>query len=164
MLARSPLFEKFSLQRNFQGLLSIVQLSRFLSFSLCDSFDILSNLFRFVKNFFILLFCPLRFPLGPLQATACIGYHISKALSTVFFICFSALPAPLLPLPCPRLFRLRVSGWPDSLWLFKAPSSATGAILSLREGIVNVFSVFYLFQTIRTILTVSFLYKWCHQP
>ena len=28
MLARSPLFEKFSLQRNFQGLLSIVQLSR----------------------------------------------------------------------------------------------------------------------------------------
>ena len=52
MLARSPLFEKFSLQRNFQGLLSIVQLSRFLSFFPCDSFDILSNPFRFVKNFF----------------------------------------------------------------------------------------------------------------
>ena len=34
---------------------------------------------------------------------------------------------------------------------FKFPSSATGAILSLQEGIVNVFSVFYLFQTIHTI-------------
>ena len=96
LLARSPLFEKFSLQRNFQGLLSIVQLSRFLSFFSCDSFDILSNLFRFVKNFFIFLFCLICFPFGPLQATACIGYHINKALSTVF--------------SCPRLFRLRVSG------------------------------------------------------
>ena len=36
--------------------MSIVQLSRFLSFFICDSFDILSNLFRFVKNFFILFF------------------------------------------------------------------------------------------------------------
>ena len=36
--------------------MSIVQLSRFLSFFLCDSFDILPNLFRFVKNFFIFLF------------------------------------------------------------------------------------------------------------
>ena len=107
MLARSPLFEKFSLQRNFQGLLSIVQLSRFLSFSLCDSFDILSNLFRFVKNFFIFLFCPLRFPLGPLQATACIDYHISSALSTTFFhlffqrfqLPFSAPRTPVVPPP-----------------------------------------------------------------
>ena len=117
--------------------MSIVQLSRFLSFFSCDSFDILSNPFRFVKNFFIFLFCLICFPFGPLQATACIGYHINKALSTVF--------------SCPRLFRLRVSGWPDLVRLFKAPSSATGAILSLQNGIVNVFSVFYLFQTIRTI-------------
>ena len=98
-------FLEISLQRNFQGLLSIVQLSRFLSFFSCDSFDILSNPIRFVKNFFIFLFCLICFPFGPLQATACIGYHISKALSTVF--------------SCPRLFRLRVSGWPDFLRLLK---------------------------------------------
>ena len=164
MLARSPLFEKFSLQRNFQGLLSIVQLSRFLSFFLCDSFDILSNLFRFVKNFFIFLFC--RSASLSVRFKRQLIYVITSArrCQQFFSSVFSALPAPLLPLPCPRLFRLRVSGWPDSLRLFKSPSSATGAILSLREGIVNVFSVFYLFQTIRTILTVSFLYKWCHQP
>ena len=35
---------------------------------------------------------------------------------------------------------------------FKAPSSATGAILSPPAVIVNVFSLFYLFQTIRTII------------
>ena len=136
-------------------MLSIVQLSRFLSFFLCDSFDILSNLFRFVKNFFIFLFCLICFPFGPLQATACIGYHINKALSTVFFICFfsasgsfcSALLPPAVPPP-----RLRLAWFPAA---FKAPSSATGAILSLQDGIVNVFSVFYLFQTIHAILTES---------
>ena len=52
LLARSPLFEKFSLQRNFQGLLSIVQLSRFLSFFSSDSLYRLSQRFAFVKNFF----------------------------------------------------------------------------------------------------------------
>ena len=36
-----------------------------------------------------------------------------------------------------------------------SPSSATGAILSLLTVIVNVFLVFYLFQTIHAILTVS---------
>ena len=131
--------------------MSIVQLSRFLSFFSCDSFDILSNLFRFVKNFFYFSVSLICFPLGPLQATACIGYHICKALSTVFSSVFSTLPAPFFPLSCPRLFRLRVSGWPDLLRLFKAPSSATDAILSPREAIVNVFSLFYLFQTIHTI-------------
>src|SRR5699024_4720566 len=45
----------------------------------------------------------------------------------------------------------------------ESPSSATGAILSPQKGIVNVFSVFYLFQTIHTILTVSFLYKVCRK-
>ena len=144
--------------------MSIVQLSRFLSFFSCDSFDIISNRFRFVKNFFISLFCLIRFPLGRLQATACIGYHICKALSTVFFICFFSASGSSLPLSCPRLFRLRVSGWLDLVRLFKAPSSVTGAILSPQKGIVNVFSVFYLFQTIHTILTVSFLYKLCPQP
>ena len=109
------------------------------------------------QELFYFSFLPFRFPLGRLQATACIGYHICKALSTVFFICFfspvfSALPAPFDPLSCPRLFRLRVSGWHGFLRLFKAPSSATGAILSPGNGIVNVFSLFYLFQTIHTII------------
>ena len=80
MLARSPLFEKFSLQRNFQGLLSIVQLSRFLSFFPCDSFDILSNLFRFVKNFFIFLFL-LPPSTGQLRYSTIFSCH----LSTVFY-------------------------------------------------------------------------------
>ena len=118
-----------------------------------DSFNILSNPFRFVKNFFYFPVSLFHFPFGPLQATPCIIYHISKALSTVFSSAFSALPAPFPPLSHPRLFRLRVSGWHDFLRLFKAPSSATDAILSPQEVIVNVFSLFYLFQTIHTILT-----------
>ena len=81
--------------------------------------------------------------------------HLQGVVNSFFHLFFSALPAPFVPLSCPRLFRLRVSGWPDLVRLFKAPSSATGAILSLQNGIVNVFSVFYLFQTIRTILTKS---------
>ena len=48
-------YSKNSLQRNFQGLLSIVQLSRFLSFFSSDSFDSISKCFLFVKNFFIFL-------------------------------------------------------------------------------------------------------------
>ncbi|MCC2255921.1 hypothetical protein LKD70_16135, partial [Ruminococcus sp. CLA-AA-H200] len=98
LLAQPPLFEKFSLQRNFQGLLSIVQLSRFLSFFSSDSFDILSNLFSFVKNFFIFLF-HLSLRDVRLSMTAYIDYHIFPVLSTTFFH-FSA----------PRSFRLRVSG------------------------------------------------------
>ena len=43
---------KFSLQRNFQGLLSIVQLSRFLSFFSSDSLYRLTQRHAFVKNFF----------------------------------------------------------------------------------------------------------------
>ena len=39
-----------------------------------------------------------------------------------------------------------------SCGFFKAPSSATGAILSPPAVIVNVFSLFYLFQTIHTII------------
>ena len=133
-------------------MLSIVQLSRFLSFFFCDSFDILSNPFRFVKNFFIFLFCLIRFPFGQLQATACIDYHISKALSTVFFICFFSASGSLF-------FHSHIPGCSASAspadmiscGFFKAPSSATGAILSPPAVIVNVFSIFYLFQTIHTI-------------
>ena len=134
--------------------MSIVQLSRFLSFFFCDSFNILSNPFRFVKNFFIFLFCLIRFPFGQLQATACIDYHISKALSTVFFICFFSASGSLF-------FHSHIPGCSASAspadmiscGFFKAPSSATGAILSPPAVIVNVFSLFYLFQTIHAILT-----------
>ena len=114
---------KFSLQRNFQGLLSIVQLSRFLSFFSSDSLYRLSQRFAFVKNFF-------------------------HPLSTSFFFC---LPFFRWPPAVPRSFRLRVSGQP-ALRSFP-PSSATGAILSPWKGIVNVFLVFYLFQTVHAILT-----------
>ena len=135
---------KFSLQRNFQGLLSIVQLSRFLSFFSSDSFNILSKLISFVKNFFIFLSCLIRFPFGPLQATACIGYHICKALSRTFFQRFRFLSSAFL------LPGRSASASPAELIFggFKSPSSATGAILSPLEVIVNVFSIFYLFQTI----------------
>ena len=119
-----------------------------------DSFNILSNPFRFVKNFFIFLFrssasLSVRFKRQPV-------YVITSArrCQQFFSSVFPALPAPFVPLSCPRLFRLRVSGWPDLVRLFKAPSSATGAILSLQNGIVNVFSVFYLFQTIHAIPTI----------
>ena len=105
-------------------------------------------------------------PLSSRSASSDSLYRLSHQQGVVnsFFICFFSASGSSSSTSMPRLFRLRVSGWPDSLRLFKSPSSATGAILSLREGIVNVFSVFYLFQTIRTILTVSFLYKGCHQP
>ena len=70
--------KNFSLQRNFQGLLSIVQLSRFFLCSVSsDSFYILSKALSFVKNFFIFLLTA--------QATALIDYHIAVRLSTTFF-------------------------------------------------------------------------------
>ena len=101
-----------------------------------------------------------------LQATACIGYHICKALSTTFFkLFFDVLSCPIPGQVFPSFQRFRLfspalllpgrsaSASPAELIFgsFKFPSSATGAILSLKEGIVNVFSVFYLFQTIHTI-------------
>ena len=127
--------------------MSIVQLSRFLSFFSSDSFSILSKLISSVKNFFIFLSRLIRFPFGPLQATACIGYHICKALSRTFF---SALPVSLIRFSLPGR---SASASPAELIFggFKSPSSATGAILSPLEVIVNVFSIFYLFQTIHKI-------------
>ena len=61
-------------------LLSIVQLSRFLSFFFCDSFDILSNPFRFVKNFF---YFSLFFAV--LHKSALIYYHFCSHMSTIFY-------------------------------------------------------------------------------
>ena len=68
--------------------MSIVQLSRFLSFFPRDSFDILSNPFRFVKNFFIFLLSPT----GQLRYSTIYFYH----LSTVFYKFFQFfLPVPI---------------------------------------------------------------------
>ena len=101
-----------------------------------------------------------------LQATACIDYHICKALSTTFFkLFFDVLSCPIPGQAFPSFQRFRLfspalllpgrsaSASPAELipGSFKFPSSATGAILSLLEGIVNIFLVFYLFQTIHTI-------------
>ena len=66
------------------------------------SSDILSNPFRFVKNFFIFLFCPIRSLSQLLFATAYVYYHIGSALSTTFFSCFSALFPPGDSPPRPR--------------------------------------------------------------
>ena len=105
--------KNFSLQRNFQGLLSIVQLSRFFLCSVSsDSFYILSKALSFVKNFFIFL--------PTAQATALIDYHIAVRLSTTFFtFCFSpprsqissfvVFRYPSFPVSILWLFRLRVS-------------------------------------------------------
>ena len=128
----------FALSRTFLFFFSAVPLSSRSASS--DSLYRLSHQQGVVNSFFHLFFQRFRLLFFRFHAPGCSA---------------SASPAGLI---------LCVSGWPDSLRLFKSPSSATGAILSLREGIVNVFSVFYLFQTIRTILTISFLYKGCHQP
>ena len=106
MLARSPLFEKFSLQRNFQGLLSIVQLSRFLSFFSCDSFDILSNPFRFVKNFFIFLFRFFCFahPLSFQSASSDSLYrlsHLQGVVNSFFHLFFQRFRLLLTRSPAP---------------------------------------------------------------
>ena len=58
----------------------------------------------------------------------------------------SAPSPPVVPPP-------RLRSWSFSCGR-KFLSSATGAILPPLELIVNVFSIFYLFQTIRTILTL----------
>ena len=77
---RNFLFKEiFSLQRNFQGLLSIVQLSRFLSFFPRDSFDILSNPFRFVKNFFWFIFS------NQLSYISIFQSCLSRTFSTIFY-------------------------------------------------------------------------------
>ena len=82
---------------------------------LSDSLYMLPQRFAFVKNFFS-SFC---FLFSQLSATACLGYHISTALSTSFLTVSLRLPDPLLPLSGLRLFRLRVSGRPDFLRLFR---------------------------------------------
>ena len=146
--------------------MSIVQLSRFLSFFSSDSFDILSNLFSFVKNFFIFLFCPLNSLSECFKRQPVYVITSARRCQQLFFkLFFDVLSCPIPGQVFPSFQRFRLlspalllpgrsaSASPAELIPggFKFPSSATGAILSLLEGIVNVFLVFYLFQTIHTI-------------
>ena len=104
-------------------------------------------------------------PLPSRSASSDILYrlsHLQGVVNSFFHLFFSASgfsPSALPPPGC------SASASPAGLIFcgVESPSSATGAILSPQKGIVNVFSVFYLFQTIRTILTVSFLYKVCRK-
>ena len=68
--------------KNFQGLLSIVQLSMFFFVVVisCDSFYIISKCFMFVNNFFKLFFIAHLL----LSATTSIYYHVYFTLSTHF--------------------------------------------------------------------------------
>ena len=91
--------------------------------------------------------------------------HLQGAVNNFFQVIFDVLSRPFPGQIFPSFQRFRLfspalllpgrsaSASPAELipGSFKFPSSATGAILSLQEGIVNVFSVFYLFQTIRAI-------------
>ena len=83
--------------------------------------------------------------------------HLQGVVNSFFHLFFQRFRLLLFRSPAPGCSASAspgVSGWPDLVRLFKAPSSATGAILSLQNGIVNVFFVFYLFQTIHAIPTI----------
>ena len=96
-------------------------------------------------------------PLSSRSASSDSLYRLSHQRSLVnnFFHLFSSPSSPsssaLFPpvVPPPRLRQGFDSCGSEFL------SSATGAILPPLSGIVNVFSIFYLFQTIHTILTLS---------
>lgn len=91
---------------------------------------------------FLFSFLPFRFPLGRLQATACIGYHICKALSTVFFHLFSsasgsfssALLPPAVPPP-----RLRLAWFPAA---FQGPVISDRCYLITRKRNCQCFFCF----------------------
>ena len=132
--------------------MSIVQLSRFLSFFFCDSFDILSNPFRFVKNFFIFF---LSHPLSFRSASSDSLYRLSRqqgVVNSFFHLFFQRFRLPFFHSHIPGCSASASPADMISCGFFKAPSSATGAILSPPAVIVNVFSLFYLFQTIHTII------------
>ena len=85
-----------------------------------------------------------RFLCSQLSATACLGYHISTALSTSFFNCFPTPPVPLLPLSGLRLSRLRVSGRPDFLRLFR-PRHQRQVLSYHPEKELSTFFLFFIY-------------------
>ena len=102
LLARSPLFEKFSLKEIFKGcclLFSYQGSCRSLS---SDSFNSLSKLFRFVKNFFLFLLSLT----GQLKYITTFHCH----MSTIFY----------------KFFQLFFPAFPDNdVWYFRMISSTT---------------------------------------
>ena len=65
--------------KEFSGMLSIIQLSKFFVAVISDNFYILSRVIHFVNNFFILF---LLFYVS--HATAVLDYHPLSVLSTAF--------------------------------------------------------------------------------
>ena len=99
-------FEFFSL-RNFQGLLSIVQLSRSSVLSR-DSFDILSNSLSLVKDFFSFFRSPQRVSLNivPLTLALCQLFFLTFSNSFLFLLSatISGTFSPVSPTIPPALF------------------------------------------------------------
>ena len=124
----------------------------------CRSFLATALIFyqiRFALSRTFLLFFSVR-PLSSRSASSDSSYRLSHQRSLVnnFFHLFSSSPSPSSSAPFPPVVpppRLR-QGFDSCCSEFL--SSATGAILPPLSGIVNVFSIFYLFQTIHTILTL----------
>ena len=81
-------------------------------------------------------------------ATACLGYHIFRHLSTAFFQVFltACRRNPFRGFCCPPLHSCRIT---PVCAVVSMSSSATGVMISLKNRIVNVFLVFYLFRTIQ---------------
>ena len=173
---QSSLFEKSSLKEIFKGLLSIVQLSRFI---FCCSFQATAFIFyqsfiRLSRTFCFFLFRPVnhfRVFLGD----SLFRLSHSNCFVNNFFIfsnsfnfpndsdCFHRLKQNSFS--SRQLFRLRVSAWfviIPYLLLFSRLFLSDLAIISSLSGIVNVFSIIYIIQkifAIQTILTIILLLK-----
>ena len=151
-------------------MLSIVQLSRFLSFFSSDSFDILSKVFFVLSRTFYFSFLSLLALFRSASSDSL--YRLSSAgavnnffkLFLMFFPCpipgqvfpiISALPVTLSRSFAPRTFRLLASPAERQIpGSFKFPSSATECLSYHCWKELSMFSCFYLFQTIQYFLTI----------
>ena len=145
--------------------MSIVQLSRFVF--LCRSFQATAFIFyqsfvRLSRTFLFFCFTSL-ITSASFSATVYLDYHIQTALSTTFYFfklfqlseLFGLFPASETGIFSSRqLFRLRVSAWYSIVpyfLLFSRLFLSDLTIISSLPGIVNVFSIIYIIQTICTI-------------
>ena len=85
--------------KNFQGLLSIVQLSMFFFVVAvsCDSFYIVSKCFMFVNNFFIFLFAVLLWNSSSRDSFNRLPQS-SQLVNSFFLLFFRPHPSPCMPL------------------------------------------------------------------